>query len=136
MAVQTPGTGLRRRVGDPVYMSRKFESLEKIGYEKHTEILTHIIGWEPVVYMSHMFQNFRLVPSHLYESKFPYVSRIACIHSKPSIFSAHVSGVSVSPPRRVGGGGGAVQTNVAWSRPPPSSVTACSHVCRYRCHHN
>ena len=67
---------------DPVYMSKKFESFERINSIRETN------------------GNFdscnsckRLVPSRLHElheSKFPFVSRIEFIRSKLSIFSAHV----------------------------------------------
>ena len=51
---------------DPGYMSRKitkFRTINKNGYVKQTETLTHtthVNGWEPAVYMSCMSQNFRL----------------------------------------------------------------------------
>ena len=50
---------------------------------KQTEILTHathVNGWDQ--------------PFELYESKFPFVSRIEFISSKLSHFSAHVYGVT------------------------------------------
>ena len=52
------------RVIDPVYMSRKIESFERINSIRETNgiltLSTHVNGWFPAVYMSCMSQNFRL----------------------------------------------------------------------------
>ena len=79
------------RDGDPGYMSRKIESLERINSIRETN--GHFYSFNSCK---------RLVSIRLHElhvSKFPFVSRIEFIRSKLSIFSAHVSEVGVWPPQ-------------------------------------
>ena len=81
-----PGPGVVRQNPDPVYMSRKFESFERIISIRVTNGNSD---------SCHSCK--RLVPSglhELHESKFPFVTRIEIIRSKLSNFSAHVYGVT------------------------------------------
>ena len=72
----------------------------------------------------------RLVPSRLhelYESKFPFVSRIEFILSKLSNFSAHVSGVSdaIYPSARAGVRCTEPQLPAGLDRDPAAAATGC-----------
>ena len=60
-----------------------------------THVLTHVDGWEPAVYMTHMSQNFRLF----------LVSNLSVLNFR--FFSAHVS---VDTHRTASEGGGVPPT--------------------------
>ena len=72
-------------LGNPGYMSRKFEGFERINsIEKQTEVLTHAVHVNncfPAVYMSYTSQNFRLLPvSNLSVQTFEFF--FSCIQSQ------------------------------------------------------
>ena len=72
---------------DPVYMSRKFESFERINSIRETNGNFDSRNSCKRLGISRLHE--------LHESKFPFVSRIEFIRSKLSNFSAHVYGATV-----------------------------------------
>ena len=71
----------------PRYMSRKFESFERINSMRETDRSFDACNRPKRLGTGRLHE--------LHESKHPFVSRIEFIHSKLSNFSAHVSGVRV-----------------------------------------